>query len=136
MFDDNSSSPSGLSNGAKFAILAAIPLIVLGVIYLISPITDIRTTSGAVFSCGNAISPPSNKFNANICGDINSAYMFRGLLTIVAGILVGVAGIVLFGSAKASAPTNATYTPAKPSPATTEFQDSNPGNRGRTRTFD
>ena len=75
MFDDNESSASNLTTGAKIAILAAVPFILLGVYFLIAPITELRTTTGAVFGCGSTIGSPDDKFKSNICGSINTVYM-------------------------------------------------------------
>lgn len=101
MFDDNESSASNLTTGAKIAILAAVPFILLGVYFLIAPITELRTTTGAVFGCGSAIGSPDDKFKSNICGQINTMYMYRGLLSIAAGIVIAGAGYVLFSGSKA-----------------------------------
>lgn len=98
MFEDNESANANLTNGVKIAILAAVPFILLGVYFLIVPISDIRTTSGAVFGCGTAISAPSDKFGANVCGGINSMYLYRGLISIAIGAVIAGAGFVFFGS--------------------------------------
>ena len=99
MFDDNeSNSASALSTGVKVAVLAAIPFIALGVYFLIAPIAELRTTTGAVFGCGSALSAPSDKFASNICGDLNTMYMYRGIFSIIAGIGIAGLGFFLFGS--------------------------------------
>ncbi len=96
MFDDNESSASGFTTGAKIAILVAIPFIALGVYFLIAPITEVRTTTGAVFGCGSAIGAPDDQFKTNICQPINTMYLYRGLISIAAGLLIAGAGFFLF----------------------------------------
>lgn len=100
MFDDNESSASNLTTGTKIAILAAVPFILLGVYFLIAPITELRTTTGAVFGCGTAIGAPDDNFKSNICGPINSMYLYRGLISIAVGAVIAGLGYVLFNSTK------------------------------------
>lgn len=143
MFDDNASAQSGLSTGAKVAILAAIPFIVLGVFYLLTPITDLRTHTGGVFGCGTALGGAGDQFKSNICGDINTVYMYKGLLAILAGILVSVAGVTLFGKGSSTEETTNSNSGGVQAPRTSAtFSDdlepapSSTGTRGRARTFD
>lgn len=98
MFDDNESSTSGLSTAAKIAILAAIPFIALGVYFLIVPISEVRTTTGAVFGCGTALSGTGDDFKENICRPINTMYLYRGLASIAAGVLIAGVGYFLFNN--------------------------------------
>ena len=104
MFDDNDSSAvSGLTTGAKIAILAAVPFILLGVYFLIAPITELRTTTGAVFGCGTAISSPDDTFKSNICGPINTMYLYRGIVSIAVGAIIAGAGFFLFNNTNSDA---------------------------------
>lgn len=101
MFDDpDSGTTSSLSMGAKIAIIAAIPFILLGVYFLLAPITELRTTSGAVFNCGSAISPSGDKWTTSICQDINQTFLYRGIASIASGVLMAAAGMFLFGSSR------------------------------------
>lgn len=117
MFDDNETSAfAGISTGAKIAILAAIPFIALGVYFLITPITELRTTTGSVFGCGTAIGAPDDQFRASICGPINTMYMYRGIASIVAGLGIGALGFFFFnaskdGSASEKSPSNSSKSP-------------------------
>ena len=106
MFDDNEPT-TGLTTGAKIAILAAVPFILLGVYYLIVPITELRTTSGAVFGCGSAIATPNDDFKSNICGPINTAYLYRGLISVAVGAVIAGGGFFLFGGSKEAADADA-----------------------------
>lgn len=144
MFDDNTSAPSGLSTGAKVAILAAIPFIVLGVFYLLTPITDLRTQTGGVFGCGTALGGAGDQFKSNICGSINTVYFYKGALAILAGLLIAAVGVILFGKAKpgsiSSGKASASFPAAK---VAASFDDeieigssAQAGSRGRARTFD
>ncbi len=100
MFDDSVDTGSRLSTGAKVALLAGVPFIFLGLYFLLGPITEVRTQTGGVFGCGSGLFPPGDKFKSNICGPINSMYMYRGLLSIAAGLVISAGGYVLFGKAK------------------------------------
>lgn len=143
MFDDNASASTGLSSGAKVAILAAIPFIVLGVFYLLTPIADLRTQTGGVFGCGTALGGAGDQFKSNICGSINTVYMYKGLLSILAGALIAAVGVVLFGKAKPDTPSSSTGSGVSKQTASMSTDVHAPdsvspaqGTRGRARTFD
>ena len=102
MFDDNESSSLSLTTGAKIAVLAAIPFIALGVYFLIVPISEVRTGTGAVFGCGTALSGPTDEFKTNICQQITTMYLYRGLASIAAGLLIAGAGYFLFNQNRGS----------------------------------
>ena len=141
MFDDKTSTATGLSTGAKVALITAIPFLVLGLYFLITPITELRTQTGAVFGCGTAIAGAGDEFKSNICGSINTVYMYKGLLSIAVGVLIAAAGFLLFGSAKSSAHSAPTYVkPTAPTansaPTASPKPSAAAGSRGRPRTFD
>ena len=127
MFDDDFDSKPPLSNGAKFALLAGVPFIFLGLFFLLSPITDLRTHTGSVFDCGSALFAPSDEFKSNICGNINTMYLYKGLFTLVAGLVISAGGFLLFRTQSALAGAGV-------------FREENieqtSGSRQRRRTFD
>ncbi|WP_153302817.1 hypothetical protein [Aeromicrobium choanae] len=83
--------------GTKVAILAAIPFLAYGIYLLLTPITDIQTSSGAIFECGSALQPPSDKFQEGVCGPINTQYLYRALAAIIAAVGIAGVGAALFG---------------------------------------
>ncbi|MET1132473.1 MAG: hypothetical protein ABWX60_03540 [Aeromicrobium sp.] len=83
--------------GTKVAILAAIPFLAYGIYLLLTPITDIQTSSGAIFECGSALQPPSDKFQEGVCGPINTQYLYRSIAAIVAALGIAGVGAALFG---------------------------------------
>lgn len=102
MFEDNDSGSINLTSGTKKALLLAVPFVVLGVYFLVAPITELRTVSGAVFGCGSAISVPNDEFITNVCGPLNSMYLYRGIAAIAAGVIIAALGYFLFGSGDAN----------------------------------
>lgn len=125
MFDDNETSTLNLSLGAKIAILADLPLIGLGLFYLVTPITELRMTTGQVFACGSALNPPSDEFKSNICGPINTVYLYKGLIAIASGVLIAGLGFVFFGktgsATQETVPVPQTETPKSESKRTRSF---------------
>ena len=83
--------------GTKVAFLAAIPFLAYGVFLLLTPITDISTSTGAVFGCGSALQPPSDDFQRNVCGDINTHYLYQAIAAIAAAVGIAGLGALLFG---------------------------------------
>lgn len=137
MFDDaDNPSGLGLTRGAKIAILVAIPFVLFGLYLLFAPISDLRTTSGAVFNCGSAINPASDKWHSNICGDINRNYLFKGMASVLSGLLIAGGGFFLFGSSEEENE----YEAARPVTRADDDEDVEPApkpvKKARTRTFD
>ncbi len=98
MLDDSDArSQSVPTLGTKIAFLAALPFIFYGAAILLSPITDVRTTAGAVFDCGTAISMPSDAFQKGICQGINQQYLYRGIAFVASGLGIAALGAYLFG---------------------------------------
>ncbi|WP_146828202.1 hypothetical protein [Aeromicrobium flavum] len=83
--------------GTKVAILAAIPFLAYGIYLLLTPITDIQTSSGAIFECGSALQPPTDDFQEAVCGTINTQYLYRSIASIVAALGIAGVGAALFG---------------------------------------
>jgi len=98
MLDDSDVRSRPLPNlGTKVAILAAIPFLAYGIYLLLTPITDIQTSSGAIFECGTALQPPSDDFQAGVCGPINTQYLYRSIAAIAAAVGIAGVGAMLFG---------------------------------------
>lgn len=98
MLDDSDVRSRPIPNlGTKVAILAAIPFLAYGIYLLLTPITEIQTSSGAIFECGSALQPPADKFQAGVCGPINTQYLYGALASIVAAVGIAGVGAMLFG---------------------------------------
>ncbi|MCL3837383.1 hypothetical protein [Aeromicrobium duanguangcaii] len=98
MLDDSDVRSRPLPNlGTKVAILAAIPFLAYGIYLLLTPITDIQTSSGAIFECGSALQPPADDFQEGVCGPINQQYLYRSIAAIVAAVGIAGVGAMLFG---------------------------------------
>lgn len=98
MLDDSDVRSRPVPNlGTKVAILAAIPFLAYGIYLLLTPITEIQTSSGAIFDCGSALRPPTDGFQEGVCGPINTQYLYRALASIVAAVGIAGGGAALFG---------------------------------------
>lgn len=93
-------SSMALTLGAKIAVLAAVPFLALAAYFLLSPISDVRTDSGAVFDCGSALKPPTDGFQKGVCQNINSQYKMKGFTAAGAGVVVAGLGVALFGAGR------------------------------------
>ncbi|HPU13175.1 MAG TPA: hypothetical protein PLQ19_05215 [Aeromicrobium sp.] len=92
MLDDSDARSRSLpSLGTKIAFIAALPFLFYGAYVLLAPITDIRTTAGAVFDCGSAITTPTDKFQQGVCQGINKHYLYKGVSFVA--MAVGIAGL-------------------------------------------
>ncbi|EAP99249.1 hypothetical protein JNB_03735 [Janibacter sp. HTCC2649] len=85
--------------GAKVCLLIAALLVVAGAYFLLTPLM-IMTTNGTSWNCGSAMSPPTDAFGSKICGQLNGAYVARGIACFAAAAVTGVGGFLLFGSVK------------------------------------
>jgi hypothetical protein len=98
MLDDSDVRSRPVPNvGTKVAILAAIPFLAYGIYLLLTPITEIQTSSGAIFDCGSALRQPTDGFQEGVCGPINTQYLYRSLASIIAALGVAGGGAMLFG---------------------------------------
>ncbi|AKU16773.1 hypothetical protein [Luteipulveratus mongoliensis] len=82
--------------GTRITTVVALVLLAGAVYWFFTPIT-LTGSSGAQFGCGSAKSPPSDAFPKNVCGDLPKVHEFRSVAFLVAGILIGLLGAVMFG---------------------------------------
>src|SRR5690606_2839494 len=98
MHDDSDVRSRRLPNlGTKVAILAAIPFLAYGIFLVLAPITELHTTTGAVFDCGSALQPPRDPFPAGVCGKVNTQYLYEGIALMVAALGIAAGGALMFG---------------------------------------
>jgi|JI9StandDraft_2_1071091.scaffolds.fasta_scaffold49538_3 hypothetical protein len=84
-----------MSTGAKVSTIIAVLFFLLAAYYYFVPI-NIQAQQG-VFGCGSAIHPPTDDFAKGICQDLSTINRFRSLMSLIAAILVGGLGWMLFG---------------------------------------
>lgn len=76
-------------------LIAALFLVAAGYMYLVP--LNVPSTTGGPFGCQSAKNPPKDGFPKSICGNINKVYLYRAEALLVAALLVGGGGLLLFG---------------------------------------
>jgi Na+/proline symporter len=97
MDDVETRTVMSLRTGTKICVLIGLAFIVLAVYFFVVPITSVRTTSGAVFGCGSAMSPAHGSFADGVCWRIADANRYRAYAALAIGIVTIIAGVLLFG---------------------------------------
>lgn len=88
-----------LSDGAKWAILAGIPLIALAIFFFTTNIA-VSKEGGGLYYCGSAMSP--NSEGKNICQPVENANRGKAMISLGTGLAIPLAGIALFGVSRRS----------------------------------
>lgn len=86
-----------LRTGTKICVLVGLAFIVLAIYFFVVPITSVRTTTGAVFGCGTAMSPSHGSFADGVCWRIADANRYRAIAALAIGLVTIIAGGVMFG---------------------------------------
>lgn len=88
-----------LSDGAKWAMLAGIPLIALAIFFFTTNIA-VSKEGGGLYYCGSAMSP--NSEGKNICQPVENANRGKAMISLGTGLAIPLAGIALFGVSRRS----------------------------------
>ncbi|NHN54961.1 hypothetical protein G9U51_04065 [Calidifontibacter sp. DB0510] len=99
--DDKTRSVLQLRTGTKICILIGLALLVLAVYFYLVPMS-LRTTSGGVFECGSASSPPSEQFAKNVCQNLTDENKYKAFAAGLIGLLTLALGTWFFGVDKAT----------------------------------
>lgn len=86
-----------LRTGTKICVLVGLAFIALAVYFFVVPITSVRTTTGAVFGCGTAMSPAHGSFADGVCWRIADTNRYRAFLTLAIGVVTIIVGALMFG---------------------------------------
>lgn len=86
-----------LRTGTKICVLVGLAFIALAVYFFFVPITDVRTTTGAVFGCGTAMSPAHGSFADGVCWRVADGNRYRAYVTLAIGLITIIAGALMFG---------------------------------------
>lgn len=86
-----------MRTGTKICVLIGLAFVVLAVYFFMVPITSVRTTTGAVFGCGSAMSPAHGGFADGVCGRLADVNTDRAIASLAIGLLTAVAGGAMFG---------------------------------------
>jgi len=86
-----------LRTGTKICVLEGLAFIVLAIYFFVVPITSVRTTTGAVFGCGTAMSPSHGSFADGVCWRIADANRYRAFAALAIALVTILAGGALFG---------------------------------------
>lgn len=85
-----------LELGTRICLLVALLLLVLAGYFYWTPLSA-PTSNGPMFDCQSAFNPPSANFNKSACSNINEIYQFRAGAALAAGLVLALAGTLLFG---------------------------------------
>ncbi len=88
-----------MTTGAKLAVLGALLLVVFMAFLMLSPISRTDSSSKTV-DCGTVLNPPPTDFVRGLCGQANDMRLAQTVAVGAAALLVGVGGIMTFGTTR------------------------------------
>jgi hypothetical protein len=94
-----------LSPVARASLVLGLLLLLAAGYWALEPL-EVPTSQGPPFSCGTALSRPTDSFSGNVCGEINNRAALRVGTVGLAGLVVAAGGV--FVAAGARRPTNST----------------------------
>lgn len=87
-----------VTTAMKVSLMVGVLFGILAVYFYFVPIN--LPTSNGVFGCGSASNPPTEKFPKGVCQQVPDVNRLRAGLSLTAGVLTAVLGVILFPARK------------------------------------